>query len=101
MAITSRTIVDQIEVTNGLSVQVRLARVLEEAAEDGTVTELHREYHRLSVTQGSRKQLDEHIASVAAHLATLGWPEIDADGLDRVRRVARATWRTPAKTGGA
>lgn len=104
MSITSRTTVDQIEVTNALAVQVRLARLIEETAADGTATELSRMYHRMNVERdGPRpmQRLDEVIADVSAHLAEMGWPEIDPDGLERVRRVARAAWRTPAKTKGA
>jgi hypothetical protein len=73
---------------------VRLARVIEETADDGTTTELHRDYHRMCAAydRAPMKRLDEMISGVSDHLPSMGWPEIDADGLDRVRRVARAAW---------
>lgn len=87
--IEKKTIVDQIEVTQGGHVQIRFAVQL---VEDGKV--IDSKWHRTSVVPGG--DVDAQIAVVNAHLESMGKARvIDTPGVDRIKAIARVA-HTPA-----
>lgn len=75
--ITRKTIVDQIEITRDNTVQVRLAKILEE---DGR--EINSAWHRTAIGPGiaARDQMEE----VNRHLVEMGEAEVSQADIDKV-----------------
>lgn len=82
MAIAKRVVLSQIEIVPNGTVQVRL----EKQVVDGDAV-IAREYHRTAIPLDVRS--DDQMALVSEHLASMGWPPVDSDVLDHVRRIAQ------------
>jgi hypothetical protein len=78
--IIQRTIIDQIELTRGGTVQLRLARQV--VVNDTVLTS---EYHRAALEPGA--DVEAAISIVQDHLRQLGAAEVDSAEWDRLRRV--------------
>jgi hypothetical protein len=76
-----RTIVDQIECTASGIIQIRMKKQIIDG--DAVAAE---QYHRTVLEPGS--DLDAQVAAVNAHLKQMGYPNIEAEGVERVRRIA-------------
>src|SRR5262245_38688239 len=96
MALSKRTIIDQIEVTEGGTLQIRFALLVEE---DGN--ELSRAYHRTTVEPG--QDLDTTLAAVEADI--MNRPNLKAAAIDTTRlaelRGIRDVVQTPARIAAA
>jgi hypothetical protein len=78
-----RTVVNQREVTQSGVIQIRLRK---EVVEDGNVIAF--EYHRTCIEPGVDP--DAHLALVNVHLNALGFPAVDEEGIDSIRRLVKA-----------
>lgn len=90
--IEKRTVVDQVEILRTGHIQVRLGLLL---LEDGR--EIDCKWHRFSA--GPERDVDAQIAAVNAHLAEMGRPEVDAEGVSLIRAVVEAVHSPEAKAG--
>lgn len=72
--IEKKTIVDQIEITRTGHIQIRFGLLL---VEDGA--EIGCQWHRTAIEPGG--DVDAQIAAVEQHLASMGRPAVDRDGL--------------------
>jgi hypothetical protein len=86
--IIQRTIIDQIELTRGGTVQLRLARQV--VVNDTVLTS---EYHRAALEPGT--DLEAAIPVIHDHLRQLGSAEVDPQEWDRLRRLIQLE-HTPA-----
>ena len=91
MAITRKTVVDQIEITRTGHIQFRLGKLL---VEDGK--ELSSQWHRSVVEPGG--DVEAQMAVVNAHLVQMGEAEVDAAGIAKIKAQAQAAW-TPEVLG--
>ena len=80
--ITKRTVVNQREITNNGVIQIRLRK---ELVEDGTVISF--EYHRTCIEPGVDP--DAQMRFVNEHLKSMGYPAVDEDGMDSIRRIVK------------
>lgn len=83
MAITRKTVIDQIEIRRDGSTQIRFGLLLVE-----NDVELDCKWHRTAVPADG--DLDAQIAAVEAHLQTMGHPAIEAADKQRAREVVDA-----------
>lgn len=83
MAITRKTVIDQIEIRRDGSTQIRFGLVL---VEDGV--EIDIKWHRTAVPPDG--DLDAQIAVVESHLQTMGHPAIEASDKKRAQDVVGA-----------
>lgn len=67
--ITKQSTINQIEITEGATVQFRIAL---EVVENEEV--LSRTWHRSAIEKGG--DVDAQMAAVNAHLASMGWPAV-------------------------
>lgn len=88
MALSKRTILDQVEVKNDGHVQVRLRK---EVADGDEVVAF--EYHRTVVVPGGDS--DAQMGAVNAHLDAMGWPAVNAADIAAVAKHVKAA-TTPA-----
>lgn len=72
-----KTVIDQIEITRGGAVQLRLGLLLIDGDK-----EVDCKWHRTVVPAGG--SVAAQIAAVNEHLATMGYPEVGADVVKRV-----------------
>lgn len=79
--IEKKTVLDQIELTRANTVQVRLALLM---VEDGV--EIECRYHRTVLPVGV--DVDQQIAAVNAHLATMNREPVPADAVVKIKQVA-------------
>lgn len=85
MAISKQTIVDQIEVTQGGVIQVRMKKLI---VEDGSV--LSESYHRTSIEPNG--DCEAQLTAVNAHLEKMNCAAVTGEDWARVKRVAQAAW---------
>lgn len=83
-----KTEVNQIEITQDGTIQIRLALKIVDGAQ-----ELHSQWHRTSCNPGT--DVDAQFALVNAHLAALSYPAVPVSDIDRVKAQANAAW-TPS-----
>ena len=83
--ITKRTVLSQIEVTEGGHLQIRFAKQI---VEDGKV--LMSEYHRTSVECGG--DVAAQMGAVNTHLAAMGCAAVATKDCDRIAAIAAADW---------
>lgn len=82
MTIRKRVVLSQIEITPDGTLQVRLDKQVVEGDQV-----LSREYHRTAIPPGTKVQ--DQMAFVNAHLAQMGWPDLEAAAYERIKRIAK------------
>ena len=83
-----RTIIDQIEITKELVVQIRMHKQI---LDDDGITVINSSNHRTSVEPGFN-MLDV-LHNVNTHLNSMGWPSIDQNEWnDRIVSVTNVIW---------
>ncbi len=75
-------IIDQIEVTQNGTIQVRMHKLSSDGDNIGN--------HRTAITPGG--DVDAQIAAVNTHMATEGFASIPQTDVDRLKAIAAATW---------
>lgn len=79
--IEKKTVVDQIEITSGRVVQIRLRLIL---LEDGK--EIDSKWHRTAIVPGASAEIQMKAANV--HLQEMGKEPVDPASIDYIKRIA-------------
>ena len=81
-----RTVVDQIEISQGGAIGIRLGK--EVVDYDGSV--ISRSWHRTAIQPGG--DVISQMEAVNAHLSSMNCEQVSASDIDRIRFVSETVW---------